>query len=242
MVQRVGVAVVNLLVDVVHELVGHNLQKVEIVVGGILRTILEFIVDFAVLHEHVEDCVLPVVDGSKSVHNDFLLALIAKSNRIYFVVHLQLVLLVRWLLHVLLTELAVRFGVTSLPEVQLPCDFRDVERTSHFALHARLEEVADLFRNTVLVVHVEFVERFFSTILLENVFVRVNMLPSQIIYYLVRRNEVDRCPQGRLDQETRDVREDYLEVQLDVRVLRRIRAHSRRLLDHWRLQHFVLLQ
>ena len=114
---------VDLLIDVVEELVGHDLEEVEVVVGRVLGTVLKLIIDFTVFHEHVENGVLTMVNRAECVDDYFLLAFITKGNRINLMIHLQFLFLIFWELHILLSKLMVGPRATPLPEVQLSSDF-----------------------------------------------------------------------------------------------------------------------
>ena len=136
MVQRVGIAIVDFLIDIIHEFVRNNFQEVKVVVGMLFWAVFEFFVYFSILHEHVEDGVLAVVDGAKCVHDDFLLAFVAKCNRIDLMVHLHLIsILIIPPLHPSLSPGLVCLNVATLAEVKLACDFRNIKGTLEFALH-----------------------------------------------------------------------------------------------------------
>lgn len=212
--------------------------------GWILRTILKLIVNLAILHEHVEDGVLAMVDGAECVHDHFLLAFVTKGNRINPMVHLQFVLIRLGFLHVHLSPLVVGARVAALTEVELTCDFRDVETTIHFALVAIAQECVDVLRHAVLIIKIKLliIKWSVSLVLHDHVLVGVDVGPGEVTYYLIWRDVIHRRSQRRLDQETWNVWEDDFQINRYMRMLRRISAHCCRLLDQWCLQHFVLLE
>lgn len=185
MIERVRVAEVNLLINVVHEFVWYNLQKVEVIMSWVLRAVFKFIIDFAIFHEHVEDCVLTMVNTTKCMHNHFLLTFITECNGIHSMIHLQFELFIFRFMFVLGPKYAERFWVTFLSEMQLSCHFWNVEGAINFALHALFEEICNLFWSVVLIIKVKFGKGFLLIVLLQDILVRVNVRPSQVIDDLV---------------------------------------------------------
>lgn len=91
---------------------------------------------------------------------------------------MQFELFVFWFLLVLLPELMECLCITSLTEMQLTSDLRDIEGAVHFALHALLEEISNLFWSVIVIVQIKLGERLFLLILSDHVLIRVDVGPS----------------------------------------------------------------
>lgn len=202
-------------------------QKVEVVVGWVFGLILEIFVNLSILLEHVKDGVFSMIYTSKSVHNDFLLALIAKCYWVNFVIHLHFLFLIITRLHILLPKFLISSSISSLSKMQLARNFWDVEGSTDFTLRFCLKKVVYHRRNIINIIQIKFLKWFLLIVLLDYSFILINVCPSQIVDDFISWNEVDGCPQLWLDQEAWDVWENYFKVYWYMRVFRWIRAHRR---------------
>ena len=145
--------------------------------GRVLRTVFQLIIYFAILHEHVEDCVLSVVYSAKSVLDDLLLTFIAKCDLVNFVIHLQFDFLIIRSLHIELSEFVICLRISTLPKVQLARDFGNIQRSTDLALLAGFEELDDHLRNIINIIQIEFFEWLSWFELFDHSLISINMCP-----------------------------------------------------------------
>ena len=132
----------------VEESMWHDLHEVKVILRDILHLVLKILIYSAVLLEHVEDGMLTVVDLAEMLFDMEEIVSVAKSNRVDYVIHLDLVFVSIFFLVVLL-ELFNRCAIVTLLKLELSSNLAG----DNFSIDsARKTKVVELFNLVICLI------------------------------------------------------------------------------------------
>lgn len=181
MVQRVRVAIIFFLVDVIHKSVWDDLNKIKVILHIIFRKQLKFFNNFAISLEHIEHCMLPIINISKCFLNYFLLTLVTKCNLIDTMIYLHLIFLfsLSFLFRIFL-ELMQSFWMTFLFENKLTCDLYKINRASYSTFQILIIKILNQISCLNFIVQINIFEGLQSWKVINYLVILPNVVPAQL--------------------------------------------------------------
>ena len=181
MVQRVRVAIIFFLVDVIHKSVWDDLDKIKVILHIIFRKQFKFFNNFAISLEHIEHRMLPIIYISKSFLNYFLLTLVTKCNLVDTMIYLHLVFFFSLsFLFCVFLELMQSFWMTFLFENKLTCDLNKINRSSYSTFQILIIEILNQISGLNFIVQINIFEGLQSWKVINNLVILPNMVPAQL--------------------------------------------------------------
>ena len=181
MVQRVRVAIVFFLVDIIHESVWDDLDKIKVILHIIFRKQFKFFNNFAISLEHIEHRMLPIIYISKSFLNYFLLTLVTKCNLVDTMIYLHLIFLfsLSFLFRIFL-ELMQSFWMTFLFKNKLTCDLYKINRASYSTFQILIIKILNQISGLNFIVQINIFEGLQSWKVINYLVILPNVVPAQL--------------------------------------------------------------